>query len=108
MQSFKDMLTKLFTDHPSVAEDFMHESDYYLENTSAFKETRDSMTYDCVEQYGGEGMGDNYYSVYKFTSVDTGEQLYIKFQGWYASYVGSEYRDFSFVQPKEVTRIEYL
>lgn len=108
MASFKDTLTELFTENTDLARDFMNQYDYEFEENDEFQDYRNSMSYECVDRYGGGGQGENYYSVYQFTSNDTGEQLYVKFQGWYASYVGSEYQDFSFVQPKEVTRIEYL
>jgi len=60
----------------------------------------------CVASYGGEDQGTTYYSVYKFTQGDI--SVYIKFSGWYASYNGAEYQGFSFVVPKEVTKIEYI
>lgn len=58
----------------------------------------------CVDSYGGEGQGDNYYSVYHFPEVD----MYIKFYGYYQSYNGSEYQDCYLVEPKEVTKTEYF
>lgn len=51
------------------------------------------------DNYGGEGQGDDYWSVYSFTRGD--EKVYVKFDGWYASYNGAEFTDWFFVEPKE-------
>ena len=59
--------------------------------------------FECVEQYGGEGQGDNYYSVYHFIDHD----VYIRFDGWYASHHGSEYNEMFEVRPVEKTITVY-
>lgn len=61
---------------------------------------------DCksVEEYGGEGQGDDYYQIYHFPKLN----LYIKFQGWYTSHDGAEYQECLEVEPKEVTLIQYF
>ena len=51
------------------------------------------------DNYGGEGRGDDYWSVYSFTRGD--EKVYVKFNGWYASYNGAEFTEWLFVKPKE-------
>ena len=51
-----------------------------------------------VEHYGGEDCGADYYAVYRI-SDEEGHEAYVKFQGWYQSYVGSEYREWYFVEP---------
>jgi hypothetical protein len=61
------------------------------------------VTFKQVDSYGGEGMGDDYWLVYKFTDITTKETVSIKFDGYYASYVGSSYHDRFEVVPKEVT-----
>lgn len=40
------------------------------------------------DHHGGEGQGDQYWSVIKITKGD--ETAFIKFYGWYASFAGSE------------------
>lgn len=40
------------------------------------------------DHYGGEGKGDEYWSVIKVTKGD--EVAFIKFEGWYASFAGAE------------------
>ena len=47
--------------------------------------------------YGGEGQGENYYTVYYFPALD----IYVKFYGWYQSYNGAEYLGFELVEPIE-------
>lgn len=62
--------------------------------------------YEWVAGYGGEGLGEECWSVYRFT-LD-GEEVFVKFDGNYYSYDGSHYEDYYFVQPKQVTRTEYV
>lgn len=59
--------------------------------------------FEVKQQQGGEGQGDNYWIVYHFIDHD----VYIKFNGWYASHCGTEYQDMYEVKPVEVTVIEY-
>lgn len=61
---------------------------------------------DCVEQHGGEGEGEDYYTVYYFAN-DT-DIIYVKFQGWYQSYNGSEFTKWFFVVPKQITQTIYV
>lgn len=56
--------------------------------------------------HGGEGEGDKYWSVYEFKQGD--ESVHVKFDGWYASHVGSELTDYFFVKPKQVTVTQYV
>ena len=51
------------------------------------------------DNYGGEGQGDDYWSVYSFARGD--EKIYVQFNGWYASYNGAEFTEWYFVEPKE-------
>lgn len=64
------------------------------------------LTFECVESHGGEGEGDQYWTVYKFESK--GETAFVKFDSWYASYHGSEYTDWFYVEPKEVLVTQYF
>ena len=56
--------------------------------------------------HGGEGEGDSFWSVYKFTQGEV--TVFVKFDGSYQSYNGSEYDSWYFVEPKEVTVTEYF
>lgn len=58
-----------------------------------------------VDDYGGEGQGDDYYTVFGFTKGD--ETVYVKFEGYYASHYGSEYQSWSFVKPVKKTITVY-
>lgn len=58
---------------------------------------------EMIEHFGGEGKGDDYYTVYYFEDHD----VYISFDGWYASHHGSEYNDMSEVRPKKVVKREW-
>jgi hypothetical protein len=57
------------------------------------------------DNFGGEGCGDDYWSVYKFTNGT--DVAYVKFQGWYQSYNGSEFSEWFFVEPKQQTITVY-
>ena len=59
-----------------------------------------------VDQYGGEGKGDTWYSVKYFADHD----VYIKTDGFYSSYNGTEFYDGygEEVKPIEKTIIEYI
>lgn len=61
--------------------------------------TTNGITCELVAEYGGEEQGRDYWGVYKFTQGEN--SVYIKFSGWYASYVGSEYELWEFVTPTE-------
>ena len=58
-----------------------------------------------LDQYGGEDMGSEYWSVYSFSKDN--ETFFIKFYGWYASHVGSEYQGYKFVSPQQKTITVY-
>jgi hypothetical protein len=58
------------------------------------------------DSHGGEGEGDQYWSVYSFTKGT--EKVYVQFDGWYQSYNGSEYNEWFFVVPREVLVTQYF
>lgn len=70
------------------------------ENEILAKAKELGLAVEFVNNFGGEGRGDQYWSVYSFTDGDN--VVYVKFNGWYQSYHGSEYTDWFFVQPKQV------
>jgi hypothetical protein len=55
---------------------------------------------------GGEGQGEEYWSVYKFTKGT--EELLVKFDGSYQSYNGCEFDSWFFVTPKLVQVTQYF
>ena len=66
----------------------------------------ENINVELANSYGGEGMGDQYWSVYKFSRGDDVE--YLKFDGWYQSYNGAEFNDMFWVKPKEVVVIKFV
>lgn len=58
---------------------------------------------EMVEQHGGEGEGDSYWAVYNFVDHD----VFIQFDGWYASSIGSEFEEKYEVRPEQVTVTQY-
>lgn len=56
--------------------------------------------FEHVDNYGGEEQGRDYWSIYAFH--DEAHVVYVKFDGWYASYHGSEYEEWFFVEPRQV------
>ena len=68
----------------------------------------DNIELNRIKHVGGEEQGSTYYSVYKFTDTITNEITFIKFNGWYASYVGAEYQNMFEVKPVEKTIIDYI
>ena len=64
-----------------------------------------NITFRHVENYGGEEQGKDYWSVYEFTNGTS--KVFVKFDGWYASYNGSEYEEFYFVEPVPTQIIVY-
>lgn len=85
---------------------FTSEVKYDYTDKTEFETALPDVTFKNVAQKGGEGEGKEYWSVYEFTRGD--EKVFIKFDGWYASYVGSEFQDMFQVEPREVMRVEYF
>jgi hypothetical protein len=57
-----------------------------------------------VDEYGGEGHGENWYVVYHFVNHD----VYIRINGFYSSYVGAEFDEDPYeVRPKEKVVVFY-
>lgn len=65
--------------------------------------------YKSAGHYGGEGLGNEYWSVYEFryTNLPDSPTVFVKFRGWYASYEGATYESWSFVEPKQKTITVY-
>jgi hypothetical protein len=60
-----------------------------------------------LDNYGGEGQGENFWSVYQFTRRGE-EALYIQFQGYYMSYDGATFHEYFFVEPRQVMVTQYF
>lgn len=100
--------SELFDENDHGPEKWMYEDVYSsvddIEDDGEFKEEfRKLGTFKMVQRHGGEGHGDNYYRIFHFIDHD----VYIQFQGWYASYQGSKYQEMYEVRPEQVTVTEY-
>jgi len=65
-----------------------------------------NIEYTHVDNHGGEGEGEDYWSVYQFTHGT--ETVYVKFSGSYQSYDGSDYDEWFFVVPKTVEVVQFF
>jgi hypothetical protein len=82
-------------------------SKYDSEEDAEFKSKLQLLGIDIasVDHYGGEGKGEKYYTVWKFSRDK--EEVYFKFNGYHQSYDGATYDDYFQVEPKEVKVIQY-
>lgn len=96
-----DIVNEFF--HSEISDNITWDSD----EVSDFRKiaSDEGVKFEFVDNYGGEEQGREYWSVYKFSSGD--ESVYVQFDGWYASYEGSEYEEWFFVKPVEVMKIEF-
>jgi hypothetical protein len=92
-------VSKEFFDCEFKEEEWEYDSDYSKAFRQVLKD--ENITFEEVDRYGGEDEGSEYWSVYSFT--DGMQVVFIKFDGWYASYDGSTYEEFYEVQPVEKT-----
>jgi hypothetical protein len=80
--------------HQTTSEWF---DDEVIEAISALR--TNGLNWTQVKTYGGhEGDGEECWSVYKFYNSED-DVAYIKFDGYYQSYNGSEYQEFYVVEP---------
>jgi hypothetical protein len=90
-----------FLGEGDIATEFFHEAEWSLgkhateENIQKF--SPDGWLVRLVAHHGGEGQGDDYWTVVSFENDI--EIVYVKFHGWYASYEGSTFEGFKCVQP---------
>lgn len=96
-----DIINEFF--HSELTENTRWDSD---EVTDFRKKLSDvGVRFEHVDNYGGEEMGREYWSVYAFH--DEAHVVYVKFDGWYESYNGSEYEEWFFVEPRQVQVTEF-
>lgn len=57
------------------------------------------------EHVGGEGQGTTYYTVWQFARGE--ERIFLKFWGWYSSFLGCEFEEMYEVEQVEVVRMEW-
>lgn len=72
--------------------------------------TIDNYTLSFVEDFGGEGMGDSAWVVYKLVNNNDLTASYIRYDGYYSSYDGTDWEEwdgFRVVEPVDVMITEY-
>lgn len=92
-----DIVRDLF--HGELTENTRWDSDEQTEFRAAVLCA--GLTFKFVDRYGGEGEGENYWSVYSFS--DGNEVVFIKFDGYYASYEGATFDELYEVKAVEKT-----
>jgi hypothetical protein len=114
--ALKDLVTEFLNDEANtdIVRDSLFHSDWKLEITKWDDEHDRAVKQSMIDanvvlthkdNHGGEGEGEDYWSVYEFKQGS--EKVCVKFQGWYASYNGSEFTEWFFVEPKEQMVIVY-
>lgn len=94
-----------------VQEDFFHSNvdhpSWCDKHTQAFISTIESqsISFQEIDRYGGEEQGSEFWTIYEFSNQH--EKVFVKFNGFYASYSGSEYEEFFLVEPVQVQKFEY-
>jgi hypothetical protein len=100
---YSDLQNAMFkSDYPKEGYEYNGE----FENAVLAKAKELGLDVAFCDNHGGEGEGDSYWSVYSFTDGDN--VVYVQFDGWYASYNGSTYDEWFFVEPKEVLVTQYF
>ncbi len=91
-----DIINEFF--HSELTESTRWDSDKVTDFRKKLSD--EGISFEHIDNYGGEEMGREYWSVYKFFTDN--ESLYVQFDGWYQSYNGSEYEEWFFVEPRQV------
>ena len=94
------------------AEEFNVELNYYNSSDIQY-EDYESENFECQREVageGGEGQGDSIWTVSRVLDKKTGEVFFIRFDGYYESWNGSDFsnNDWSIVRPQEVKVIQWF
>lgn len=103
MSDLKSVVSEFLNAHRDYVRDLFRG---YYEDSIPEELTAMGLTLVDEDSYGGEGKGEEYWHVYSITNGT--ETVYVKFDGYYASYSGSEFQEWFFVEPKEVTVTQYF
>ena len=104
MTDFKQQVTEYLNNNREICKEMMYEGVYAMD----WESWDLPFEHKGVDSYGGEDQGSDFYSVILIRNPDDhDEQYHIKFKGWYASYDGAEYHNWSFVEPKQKTITVY-
>ena len=111
----EEVLKQVLVLNERFEEEYAEIDEDELEDVFSYSEAKQlpSYTIKMEESYGGEGQGDDYWFVLSITESailgeDLKDSIYIRFNGWYSSYNGTEWDGgFSIVYPKPVEKIEW-
>lgn len=108
LNDVEEIASQFFNDEVNTVESVLNHPKWYSDEFIEFVSLLQLNGVDFVqkEQFGGEGMGDEFWCVYAFTTKD--ETFFVKFDGSYASYCGAEYSECFEVESKEVTVKQYF
>jgi hypothetical protein len=105
--NIKDELFEILETHKEKTINFFFEEDRYTHTVIDDVLSNKGYRFTCVESIGGDEAewGSKYYSVYEFTKNK--QSIYVKFDGYYASYSGSTFTEFKEVNPVKKTITVY-
>lgn len=83
--------------------EFSYDSISEYGEVGTFAKSLNLTNIECIEEFGGENMGTIYYTIFKFETES--ESCFVKFDGSYYSYSGSEFESMFIVRP--VPSVEY-
>lgn len=94
------------------AEEFDVELNYYNSKDVQYNDYQNE-NYEVQSEIageGGEGQGDSIWTVSRIVDKKTGEVFFIRFDGYYDSWYGSDWsnNDWSIVKPQEVKVIRWF
>lgn len=113
-QDIKTTVTELFDEFEDFKEWFFREDapqegrKYNSDKVNEFiyRTQKLELTYELVDSHGGEGEGEDFWTVYKFTQGT--DSVHVQFDGYYQSYDGSTFQEWFFVEPKEVVVTKFF
>lgn len=111
LSAIKNMENHLVRDiffHADDGIDYDIYKEYYSNNEVVrdFVERHNLVEFGPVDDFGGEGQGTTYYTIYEFVT-GTGEKVYVKLDGSYCSYNGTTYERPILVEPQVVSVVTY-
>lgn len=99
------------TEVQEIFEQFDRDINYYNHDDTHYSdfENDDYVIESEIDEFGGEGQGDEYWVVSRIQNKRTGESFFIKFDGYYSSWEGSDFsnNDWNVVAPKEVKVVQW-
>ena len=115
MKKYLEDKIKVMTREEAI-ELFKNEFNVGLDNYNSYDlqyQNYDSENYSCereIDGEGGEGQGDSIWTVSRIVDKKTQEVFFIKFDGYYSSWEGSDFsnNDWSIVRPQEVKVIQWF